>query len=446
MTTFTQDDLIALHLRELSPRRSRALRRALALNPALAAESEAIAFTLASFDSAPTPPMNTEIFDRTWNAVRPAMLKLPQPSPLHLWRVPMTAAAGLSLTAAAILWVAVWTAARPTIRNAPQHQAPASVSPASGHTTVAAAQPNELPTQPRQLSIPPRTNTNQPRHNSYTPEMRATLPAAASLHQPLTLASLIPPAKLPLEPSQPFETTSLASSSNPFAMQHPEATEQASTAASNSKSTRTHKPHDGVQTDLSIEGGGSFSLARSTTTSSTTSGVTSTDTQSQSLRPSAAVLVTFHQQISPRVGYQVSAGFTRTIFEYGGDATALGSSVLSSGAVQTNIYEVSAAYVAQGPHNHRVSTYADAGPGLITFVPRVATQATGHSFRPSLVAGAGINIRLKHHWSLRAEYRAMFVKGPDFRDRSVSIPFNAQYTVSSQPILGLTYNFNGIRP
>ena len=44
-----QDDLIAFHLHELSPQQERALHRVLRTNPALQAESVAIAATLQRF-------------------------------------------------------------------------------------------------------------------------------------------------------------------------------------------------------------------------------------------------------------------------------------------------------------------------------------------------------------------------------------------------------------
>jgi opacity protein-like surface antigen len=78
---------------------------------------------------------------------------------------------------------------------------------------------------------------------------------------------------------------------------------------------------------------------------------------------------------------------------------------------------------------------------MLAFLPTTSTQNDSYVFRPTAVAGAGINYKLTPHLSLRAEYRGLYFKGPDFRYMNGSIPVTSRYTLSSQPTLGLTYQF-----
>jgi len=73
MRTFTEDDLIAYHLGELSWWQRRQVRSALEKDAALAAESEAIAETLRAFGADAAPIVDDAMLERSWQRVRPSL-------------------------------------------------------------------------------------------------------------------------------------------------------------------------------------------------------------------------------------------------------------------------------------------------------------------------------------------------------------------------------------
>jgi len=110
MTTFTEDDLIAYHLGELSWLRRRQLRSALEKDAALAAESEAIAETLRAFGAEPAPVVDEAMLERTWQRVRPT-LEVLSPVP-HRARTLWMVGGGSALAGATAVVVLVLTFAQ----------------------------------------------------------------------------------------------------------------------------------------------------------------------------------------------------------------------------------------------------------------------------------------------------------------------------------------------
>jgi len=74
--TIEESELIAYHLRELSPLRMRTVRAALERDAALAAESEEIAETLRAFSAGPAPVVDDAMLERSWQSVRPSLAVL----------------------------------------------------------------------------------------------------------------------------------------------------------------------------------------------------------------------------------------------------------------------------------------------------------------------------------------------------------------------------------
>jgi len=104
MKTIDESELIAYHLRELSPLRMRAVRSALERDAALAEESEEIAETLRAFSGEVPPLVDAAMLERSWQAVRPSLAVLTPVARKRSWW-PM--AVGASLAAAAIALVMV---------------------------------------------------------------------------------------------------------------------------------------------------------------------------------------------------------------------------------------------------------------------------------------------------------------------------------------------------
>lgn len=165
---------------------------------------------------------------------------------------------------------------------------------------------------------------------------------------------------------------------------------------------------------------------------------------------SAGVLGTFHQQFTRWIGYNVNVGYTRFTENYS-DGTAFipsansiaPTSTFMRGSIGTNVVETTVAMVAQGPRTQRFSTFAQFGGGGLFFVPFTHVDAYNKQVRPTMIFGVGMNYRLTEHLSLRAEYRGLFYKSPDFAATVNYAPVTRMFTVTNQPAVSLTYTFGG---
>ena len=64
-----------------------------------------------------------------------------------------------------------------------------------------------------------------------------------------------------------------------------------------------------------------------------------------------------------------------------------------------------------------------------------------NSYRAAVIFGAGVDYRLSDHLGLRAEYRGLFYKNPDFAAVISLVPVSKQFTVTNEPTVSLTYRF-----
>jgi len=121
-------ELIAYHLRELSPLRQRAVRRALESDAELAAESEAIAETLRAFGGEGASPVVDEaVLERSWQRVWPSLAVFtPQPRRWN-WRWPVAVGSGLAVLAVAIVIASVRIQRVPMTANSMAAQQPVQV-------------------------------------------------------------------------------------------------------------------------------------------------------------------------------------------------------------------------------------------------------------------------------------------------------------------------------
>jgi len=97
--TIDENELIAYHLRELSPLRMRAVRAALERDATLAAESEEIAETLRAFGGGPAPVVDEAMLERTWQSMRPSLAVLTPEVKHRNWRWAWMLGAGLAAAA-----------------------------------------------------------------------------------------------------------------------------------------------------------------------------------------------------------------------------------------------------------------------------------------------------------------------------------------------------------
>jgi opacity protein-like surface antigen len=193
---------------------------------------------------------------------------------------------------------------------------------------------------------------------------------------------------------------------------------------------------------------------------------TVTNQLTQGASPSAGVLGTFHQALTSRFGYNVNAGYTRFSENYSDGISAnpaSGSSGQSSaqfvrGTIDTNMVELTVASVIEGPRTKRFSTFAQFGGGGLFFTPASGTTTftsgtvdPKSQIRPAMLFGVGMNYKLSSHLGLRAEYRGLFYKSPDFNlppyeaSDPASFPMSRLFTVINTPAISLVYRFGGAK-
>ncbi|WP_260706331.1 outer membrane protein [Edaphobacter flagellatus] len=168
----------------------------------------------------------------------------------------------------------------------------------------------------------------------------------------------------------------------------------------------------------------------------------------QGTSPSANLFTSFHQQIRPLVGYNINFGYTRLSENYQrqvgsiNPVTGVIKGTFSRGSIPTNLFEISSAYVVK---RHQLGShfepFAYAGGGVLIFSPTKAPFAGNSSYRPTLLFGGGVDYRLSTHLGLRAEYRGLFYKYPDFGAVPTTIPISKFFTVTSEPTISIRYRF-----
>ena len=207
---------------------------------------------------------------------------------------------------------------------------------------------------------------------------------------------------------------------------------------------KAHASHPAVYhphiTDVSLAIFANLTATDASTTTSGSGASLITQTISQTASPAVGALASFHQQLRPWLGYRVTATYFHPSFEYNNTLGITGyASAFAPNLVNTQVYEVGATYVVQGPHRHRLTTTVEAGASMLDFAPN-ANQSQTTSIRPAAIVGVGAEYALTKRLSLRAGYRAQIYKGPAFSAPYTGSTFATTNTVfSSNPILGFTY-------
>ncbi len=206
--------------------------------------------------------------------------------------------------------------------------------------------------------------------------------------------------------------------------------------------------------DVSLGAFGQLTDTRTATTLEQIQIATSTTQRTQGTSPSAGVLGTLHQSFRPWLGYNVNLGYTRFSenYSYGTAVVPANNSTIvrpsssfSQGTIGTNMYELTIAYVVEGPRNRRFSTFGQFGGGGLFFLPTQSNSSASQQTRPAMVFGVGMNYKLTNHLDVRAEYRGLFYKGPDFAYYVPNFPTTKLFTVTNTPAVSLVYRFGGTK-
>lgn len=201
-------------------------------------------------------------------------------------------------------------------------------------------------------------------------------------------------------------------------------------------------------TDISVGIFGQLTPTRIPTTNETISTPTVSGESffqaTQGTTPSVGVLGTLHQQFNRWLGYNVNLGYSRftenysNSYTYTSTAPPYSESWTSHTSIGTNMYELSAASVVQGPRTKQFSTFFQTGAAILSFLPTQDPSPGSAQFRPALLFGMGFNYRLSEHFGVRAEYRGQFYKNPDFK-----MSLDKLFTVTNAPAVSLVYSFGG---
>ena len=108
--------------------------------------------------------------------------------------------------------------------------------------------------------------------------------------------------------------------------------------------------------------------------------------------------------------------------------------------IQHNMHEFSGSYYVHGTSVMGLQPFAAAGVSAVIFSPSLnGGQNVSWQARPGLNFGAGVNVPLfTGHYGLRAEYRAVAYKTPDFGLPQLTT--NA-YRITSDPMVGIYIRF-----
>ena len=222
---------------------------------------------------------------------------------------------------------------------------------------------------------------------------------------------------------------------------------KSSAGQSPTPSTAQKKSNFTTTTDVSLGVFGQLTPTRIPTSTTTDAIGTYVQQTTQGTSASAGVLGVVHQQFRPWLGYNANFGYSRFTENYSMGASSIPTApihpvgLFSQGSIGTNMYELSVASVVQGPHTKRFSTFAQLGGGVLSFLPTQRPGPTSVDFRALMVFGTGVNYKLSQRLGVRAEYRGLFYKSPDFQAQNSGVPVSKLFTVTNAPTVSIVYSF-----
>jgi opacity protein-like surface antigen len=160
---------------------------------------------------------------------------------------------------------------------------------------------------------------------------------------------------------------------------------------------------------------------------------TTLDSNSQHSTKSGGLLLGYSYQFNNWAGVEGNYGYTRNTQNYFGS--------IGQSSIQTDIHEITGSFVAHIPVNvAKVRPYLLAGAGALVFDPtdRATISGVGRQTKAAFVYGGGVNFDVTHSFGLRAEYRGLAFKVPDFTLNGLNID---KMTHLAQPSVGFFFRF-----
>ncbi len=149
-------------------------------------------------------------------------------------------------------------------------------------------------------------------------------------------------------------------------------------------------------------------------------------------------LASYRYLVTPRSGLEVNYSFAQYISKY-----ETPSSNQTSYRIHTRQQEGTVAYVYSRTYR-RFNPFGEVGVGALAFSPlqdyKSTTFDTKRNLRIGGLFGAGVAYELSPSFDVRAEYRGMVVKAPDFNLPGNVLTTN-RYELVSIPTVGVAYHF-----
>jgi len=149
---------------------------------------------------------------------------------------------------------------------------------------------------------------------------------------------------------------------------------------------------------------------------------------------SAALGLSYTYFIKGVSGVQFNYGYTQ-------NSLNIANSGGSYGHIANKANEYTFGYVAKFNRKGEFSPFVAAGGGLVNFRPTsdsAANYNVSNQTRGAYYYAAGLDFNINSHWSMRAQYRGLVYKNPDFGNSLAKVD---AYTHSAQPSIGVVFHF-----
>jgi opacity protein-like surface antigen len=157
-----------------------------------------------------------------------------------------------------------------------------------------------------------------------------------------------------------------------------------------------------------------------------------TDSATHTATRSGGLLVGYSYEFNSWAGVEGNYGYTRNTQNYIG--------TFGQSSVRADMHELTGSFVVHIPvHVANVRPYALAGGGALIFNPADDfANGIDRQARGTFVYGGGVNFDVTHNFGIRAEYRGLVYKAPDFKLEALNLD---KVTHVAQPSVGFYFRF-----
>ena len=172
-----------------------------------------------------------------------------------------------------------------------------------------------------------------------------------------------------------------------------------------------------LRSEVSVQGTGFF------TKDSNGNGIENKATETGGL------LIGYRYNINRWLAAEANYGYDRNTQSYFGSTFA---------RVQSNIHQITGSAVVKLPSFARIQPYVITGGGGLIFDPTGDAGGATSQARGAFLYGGGADYAFTKHLSLRAEYRGLVYKAPNFNVASLKTD---SWTHTAQPSAGIVFRF-----